>query len=81
MPFLRITFKHLKQKALEFAPKSLGEHIRRKRLELGLTQPEAGERLGVSGWTVANWEKGHTNPPLQARAALADFLGYDPRKE
>ncbi|MBX3381721.1 MAG: helix-turn-helix transcriptional regulator, partial [Phycisphaeraceae bacterium] len=61
-----------------FPPKSLGEHIRRKRLILGLTQLEVGGRLGVSGWTVANWEKGHTKPAAHAQKAVAAFLGLDP---
>jgi DNA-binding transcriptional regulator YiaG len=78
LPFLRITLKCLKPKALSTEPRSLGEHIRRRRPELGLTQPHAGERLGVSGWTVANWEKRHTKPDIHARQAVAAFLGLDP---
>lgn len=76
LPFLRITFKSLKRKKFYSAPKSLGEHIRRKRLELGFTQRQAGKRLGVSGWTVANWEKGHTKPTVHAYQAVFVFLGY-----
>ena len=78
LPFLRISLKCLKRKVFEFAPKSLGEHIRRKRLILGLTQLEVGGRLGVSGWTVANWEKDHTKPTAHAKKAVAVFLGHDP---
>lgn len=78
MPFLRITLKYLKRKTFDFEARSLGEHIRRRRLELGLTQWQAGERLGVSGWTVANWEKGYTKPIIAARGTLVTFLGYDP---
>lgn len=77
MPFLRITLKSLKRKAFDTEPKSIGERIHGKRLELGLTQRQAGERLGVSGWTVANWEKGHTQPITHARRAVVAFLGYD----
>lgn len=78
MPFVRITLKCLKRKAFDFEPRSLGEHIRRRRLELGLTQWQAGKCLGVSEWTVANWEKGHTKPTAHAQKAVAAFLGCDP---
>ncbi len=78
MPFLPISLKHLKPNDFSFAPRSLGEHIRRRRLELGLTQWQAGKCLGVSEWTVANWEKGHTKPAAHAQKTVAAFLGCDP---
>lgn len=77
MPLLGVTLKSLKPKAFSTEPKTLGEHIRRRRLELGLTQRQAGERLGVSGWTMANWEKGHTKPTAHAQQAVAALLGFD----
>lgn len=49
-----ITLKALKPKETDFEPQTLGEHVRRRRLELGLTQRQAAERLGVSPWTVLN---------------------------
>lgn len=41
-------------------------------------QREAAKRMGVSAETIANWEKGKTEPvPSQFRPVVA-FLGYDP---
>jgi transcriptional regulator with XRE-family HTH domain len=37
-----------------------GKELKEKRLGLNLTQAELGERLGVTGWTVANWERSET---------------------
>ncbi len=40
-------------------PKSLetlGDHIRKRRLDLGLEQQQVAARLGVSESTVWNWE-------------------------
>jgi len=47
-------------------------------VDLGLTQREAGGCLGVSGWTVANWEKDYTKPTAHAQKAVAAFLGDSP---
>ncbi len=73
-----MTLKALKPKETEFEPQTLGEHVRKRRLELGLTQRQAAERLGVSPWTVLNWEKNHTEPPIESIPAIIRFLGYDP---
>ena len=55
----------------------MGEHVRKRRLELELTQKQAAERLGVNPWTVLNWEKDHTEPPNEFMPAIIRFLGYD----
>jgi len=56
----------------------LGEHVRKRRLELRLIQKQAAERLGVNPWTALNWEKDHTGPPIASMPAIIRFLGYDP---
>ncbi len=57
------------------------EHVRKRRLELRLTQKQAAERLGVNAWTILNWEKDHTEPPIESMPAIIRFLGYDPFPE
>lgn len=74
MPGLPASLKALKSKEIATEPKTIGEHIRGRRLELGLTQRQAGEILGVTEWTVANWEKGYTQPTINARQAVVVFL-------
>ena len=81
MQFVPITLKALKPKETDFEPQSLGEHVRKRRLELRLTQKQAAERLGVNPWTVLNWEKDHTEPPIESMPAIIRFLGYDPFPE
>ncbi|NOT87459.1 MAG: helix-turn-helix transcriptional regulator [Lysobacter sp.] len=78
MPFVRIRRKSLIQKERGFEPKTLGEHIRRRRLVLSITQEEAARQLGVNAWTVLNWEAEETKPAIQFIPALVEFLGYDP---
>jgi len=65
----------------DFEAHSLGEHIKRCRLTLKLTQKQAGARLSVTPWTVHNWESGKTEPPIESVPAVLRFLGYDPFSE
>jgi len=56
----------------------LGEQIKKRRLELGLSQKEVGERLGVTSFTVLNWEKGKTAPLAKTMPGIIQFFKYDP---
>ena len=78
MQFGPIILKALKPKDTDFEPQTLGERIRKRRLELQITQKQAAERLGINPWTVLNWEKDHTAPPMESMPAIIRFLGYDP---
>jgi len=62
----------------DFEPRTLGEHIRRRRLVLKLTQKEVADQLGAICWTILNWGKGHTQPPIESIPAIVRFLGFDP---
>ena len=59
---------------------TLGDHIRKKRLNLGLTQREAAHLIGVEQCSVYNWEKRGMNPAQRVQTAIIDFLGYDPNQ-
>jgi transcriptional regulator with XRE-family HTH domain len=78
LPGLPITLKGLKPKETDFEPRTLGEHIRSRRLELGLSQKAAAGRLGTSWRTAFNWEKGNSKPAVESIPAIIEFLGYDP---
>lgn len=70
----------LPPKGYPVAPVTIGEHLRKKRLDLGLTQDATGLRLGVTGSTVWNWEHGQ-NPDSKHHSKITQFLGYTPFKE
>ena len=76
-----IRLKALKPKETDFEPQTLGDHIRKRRLQLALTQKQAGDRLGVTSFTVLNWEKCKTEPPVRSYPATLRFLAYDPFPE
>jgi transcriptional regulator with XRE-family HTH domain len=73
-----VRLKSLIRKLYDFEPMTLGDHVRRRRLMLSITQEETAARLGVNAWTVLNWETGETKPAIQFIPALIRFLGYDP---
>ena len=77
MPLARIRLKCRKPKDYPENPKTLGEHIKKRRLELGLTQKQAANALGVNGWTILNWETGQHHPSIRSVPAILSFLGYD----
>jgi DNA-binding XRE family transcriptional regulator len=41
------------------APRTLGEHLKKRRCELGLRQKDAAQLLGVNEFTYLGWEKDH----------------------
>ena len=76
--FSPLIFKSLIRKVFDFEPRTLGEHIKKRRLMKGLYQQQPAERLGVDEKTVTNWEKGHMRPVLRLRPRIVEFPGYDP---
>jgi hypothetical protein len=79
LPFAAVALKSLKRKEIDFEPHSLGEHLRKRRLTLGLTQAAAGQRLGVNQFSVMNWELEVRQPRRKSWPATIAFLAYDPR--
>jgi site-specific DNA recombinase len=59
-------------------PKTVGDHIRRRRLELKLLQKDVAERLGVCQPSVYNWESNRSQPDIRYMPAVIQFLGYNP---
>jgi transcriptional regulator with XRE-family HTH domain len=59
--------------------RDLGDHLRKRRLDLGLLQREVAERIGASTTTITNWELRQTAPALGWMPPIVRFLGYDPR--
>jgi len=84
VPFCRqtpLTLKALRAKDYPEKPQTLGEHLKKRRRELGLLQREAAERMGVSTDTVVNWEKDRTKPIAAQFRPVVTFLGYDPTSQ
>lgn len=61
--------------------KHLGDHVRARRIDLGLRQLDVADRLGAEKDTVRNWEVGRTEPEIRFLPAVIAFLGYNPLPE
>jgi len=57
----------------------LGEHLKKRRLELHLHQSQLARLLGVDRVSVQNWERGIHEPNAKVTPKVIGFLGYDPR--
>ena len=58
---------------------TLGDHIRKRRLDLKLLQKQAATRIGVHELTITNWERNATVPAVRNIPAIIRFLGHDPQ--
>jgi len=54
-----------------------GQRVRERRIEVGMTQKELGEKLNTSQSAIARLEAGGTQPRLQTILALSRALGVD----
>ena len=59
-------------------PKTLGQHIRKRRLDTGLYQADLAQKLGVDNQTIRNWESSRTSPTARHMPQILAFLGYNP---
>ena len=55
----------------------INETIRSRRKQLGLTQEEVANRLGVTATAVYKWESASCYPDITLLPALARLLGVD----
>ena len=70
----RYCYAYIDRVATETHAKTIGALIRRRRVELGLTQTGLSALLGVSVWSIHQWESGRARP-RQFRKQIADWLG------
>jgi transcriptional regulator with XRE-family HTH domain len=81
LPFVRIRLVAPRPKPCPEHPQTLGEHIKKRRFECGLTQRQTAAQLGVNASTILNWETGRYEPPVRSMPAIFRFLGYYPFAE
>lgn len=60
-----------------FVPVTIGEHIRKKRLESRLTYEELSKKWGISVDRLLGWERGR-RVPVELFPIIFSFLGYIP---
>jgi len=62
------------------SPKTLGEFLRQKRIDLQLSQRQLADilELGIADSAVEKWEKSQNCPTPEHRKGIVKFLGFDP---
>ena len=57
---------------------SIGDHIRARRLDLGLLQKDVAEHIGVDKNALTRWELNQAEPQIRYLPKIITFLGYVP---
>ncbi len=79
---IKCLLKYLNEKKVtpeqQIVRRSLGEVLRDRRQQSGITQEWVAEQLGVSRQAVSKWETGAAEPSTSNLLALAKLYGADP---
>ena len=59
-------------------PTSLGQHLRKKRFDMGMRQTQAADILNVSNRTLSLWETDRIYPAWAFQPRIIAYLGHDP---
>jgi len=83
VPFCQIKLKASKPQIPPYPPypsslETLGDWIRKRRLDLKLTAKELGKILGVDQDTIYSWEYHRTSPNPRRLPGIIRFLGQEP---
>ncbi len=80
MSFHRLSFSGLlpKQKGYSTELKTVGDHIRRKRMDEELTLSEVGGIIGVNNNTLTSWSLHDVYPMIRHFPGIIKYLGYAP---
>jgi transcriptional regulator with XRE-family HTH domain len=68
----------LRKKGLIDQPRSLGQHLRNRRLILGLHQEDVARQLGCLREVYDRWERDERHPVVSEWPRILTFLGYYP---
>ena len=78
LPFGPKLLKSLKPVPYERVPQTLGQHLKKRRVELGLCQRDLRKRFKLEKETYATWEKDRCYPAMRHWPGIIEFLGFDP---
>jgi DNA-binding XRE family transcriptional regulator len=75
--FLPLTLRAAKPKPAAYPRQlsTLGDHLRKRRLDLGLLQKDVARRVGVKTPAVTAWELGQATPSAGYLPRIIRFLG------
>jgi transcriptional regulator with XRE-family HTH domain len=56
---------------------TIGDHLRKRRLDLGLLQKPVAKQIGVTKATIQYWENNRVSPAIRFMPRITSFLTYD----
>lgn len=59
-------------------PQLIGEHLKKRRLQLRLLQADVANMFAVCEDSITGWENGRSEPQIQYYPKIIQFLGYNP---
>ena len=65
----------IKERSAAMNLQKIGAYIAQKRKELGMTQTELADKLGMSNKSVSKWERGVCLPDVSMYMELCNILG------
>jgi transcriptional regulator with XRE-family HTH domain len=79
LPFCHVTLSATKPTDRGYPAElnTIGDHLKKRRLDNGLLQKEVAAQIGVTKCTIQYWETNRVAPALRFRPRIANFLGYD----
>jgi transcriptional regulator with XRE-family HTH domain len=79
LPCCHVTLSGVRPKDCAYPAKlnTLGDHLRTRRLDLGLLQKEVAGQIGVTKCTIQYWETNRVSPAIRFIPLINEFLGYD----
>ena len=82
MAFLKVQLnaKKLSPKGYPKEIKNIGDHIRKRRLDLNLTVEKAAQQMQTAHCNIHNWEQHRRRPHISSMPKIIEFLGYVPWK-
>jgi transcriptional regulator with XRE-family HTH domain len=80
LPFchVRLSAKKPKSEAYPAALVTLGDHLRARRLDLGLLQKQVADEIGVDETSIYNWESNRVEPAVRLIPRIHLFLARCP---
>jgi DNA-binding transcriptional regulator YiaG len=77
LPFCHVTLRRqILPPGYPKEPKTVGDYLRMRRLDLDFTQREVAEQLRVHPASLRNWELNHGRPNSRYLPAIRTFLGH-----
>lgn len=78
LPFFRVRLLWYLPSQIIENPQTIGEHLRKRRLQLKLLQKDVAVIFGVCEDTITGWENDRYTPQMAYYPEIIQFLGYSP---